>query len=46
VRGYAKGENPGRAAMKVLADVQAVLELILGSGESEPAPVALELIGA
>lgn len=29
VEAYAKGNNPGRAAMKVLADVQATLALIL-----------------
>lgn len=30
VKGYAGGSNPGRAAMRVLADVEACLDLILG----------------
>jgi antirestriction protein ArdC len=42
VRSYASGGNPGRAAMRVLADVQAVLSLILETADAEaPAPVAV-----
>lgn len=37
VKAYAKGGNPGRAAMKVLADVQATLLLILEAAEDDSA---------
>jgi antirestriction protein ArdC len=40
VRGHAKGGNPGRAAMRVLGDVQACLTLILeGDEAASTAPV-------
>jgi len=42
VQHYAKGENPGRAAMAVLTDVRAVLDIILEPGSVTVAePIAL-----
>jgi hypothetical protein len=47
VRGYANGQNPGRAALRLLADVQAVLDLILDPwGEQKAAESAAELAAA
>jgi hypothetical protein len=46
VRSYAKG-NPGRAALRLLADVQAVLDLILDPwGEHKLAEAPAELVAA
>lgn len=46
---YANGTNPGRAAMRVLADVQATLNVILdddGAREETPAAAPRELVAA
>ena len=41
VSAYAKGENPGRAAMRVLGDVQAVLLAILEAADVEAPAIAM-----
>jgi len=37
IRSYANGKSPAQAALRVLADVQAVLTLILETAQAEPA---------
>jgi len=46
VETYAKGQNPGRAAMKVLADVQAVLALLLEPAGADVAAADREAVTA
>jgi antirestriction protein ArdC len=47
VKSYAKGQNPGRAALRLLSEVQAVLDLILDhTSEQTPAEAPAELVTA
>jgi antirestriction protein ArdC len=46
VKSYAKGQNPGRAALRLLADVQAVLDLILDPWSEHKAAESAELVAA